>query len=274
MTDGEFRKFSKLIYEETGIHMKDGKNILLSNRIKRRLSALHLDSYTRYYNYLHELSGGEKDAELDLFFDVISTHETSFFRHENNFSALSNICFQEIVQAKSFKQLRIWSAACSTGEEPYSIAICLLDKMQLFKGWNVEILATDISVPVIETAKKGRYTGRRIAKVPPHFMSDYFDKDREVVETYTVKDDVKKLVKFSRLNFFSDPFPRNIDIIFCRNVMIYFDKEHQKRLIEGFSKVMNNPGFLFLGHAETLTGISDEFKYRKIVGSPVYVPNG
>ncbi|MCL1911546.1 MAG: protein-glutamate O-methyltransferase CheR [Leptospirales bacterium] len=274
MTDGEFRKFSDFIYEETGINMTDGKNILLSNRIKKRLNALRLDSYTKYYDYLHGLRGIEKDAELEQFFDVVSTHETSFFRHENNFSALSNVCFREIIETKPFRQLKIWSAACSTGEEPYSIAMCLLDRIELFRGWHLEVLATDISMPVIETAKKGRYSGRRIAKVPPHFLDIYFDKDKETPGTFVVKDEVKRLVRFSRLNFFSDPFPGNVDIIFCRNVMIYFDRKHQEYLVNEFSKVINNPGFLFLGHAETLNGIPCNFKYRKILESPVYVPMG
>jgi len=271
MTDGEFKKFAQLIHEETGINMKEGKVTMLSNRIKKRLNALQLNDYTEYYNYLHGLGDDKREIELDLFFDVVSTHETSFFRHQNNFSALSDVCFQEIVKAKSFERLRIWSAACSTGEEPYSIAMCLLDKRQLFKGWNLEVLATDISRQVLETAKEGKYSGRRIARVPSHFMDAYFDKDEEEPGSYIVKDEVKKLVSFSRLNFFTDPFPKNIDVIFCRNVMIYFDKEYQERLINGFARIMNHPGFLFIGHAETLNSITCEFKYRKIMESPVYV---
>ncbi|MCL2025952.1 MAG: protein-glutamate O-methyltransferase CheR [Leptospirales bacterium] len=272
MTSEEFKKFANFIYEETGINMKDGKITLLSNRIKKRLNALQINGYMEYYDYLHGLKGGKRSAELDLFFDVVSTHETSFFRHENNFAALSDVCFQELVKAKSFERLRIWSAACSTGEEAYSIAMCLLEKKQLFKGWMLEVIATDISVPVIEAAREGRYSGRRIEKVPSNFLNTYFHRDKEDPSVYIVRDEVKKLVKFSRLNFFSDPFPIDIDIIFCRNVMIYFDNKHQERLVEGFSKIMNNPGFLFLGHAETLTNIISEFKYRKIMESPVYVP--
>jgi len=271
MTNIEFDKFAKFIYNETGINMKEGKNTLLSNRIKKRLNALRLSCYTEYYDYLHGLAGNEKAAELDLFFDVVSTHETFFFRHEDTFTALSNVCFREIIEAKSFKRLRIWSAACSTGEEPYSIAMCLLSRIQLFKGWDLEIIATDISAPALAIAEKGRYSGRRIEKVPPHFMDMYFDRDKEKPDEYIVKDEVKELVKFSRLNFFADSFPTNIDIIFCRNVMIYFDNKYQERLVKGFTKIINNPGFLFLGYAETLNSISSEFKYRKILGSPVYV---
>ena len=273
MTDEEFDKFAKLIYDETGIYMKDGKIILLSNRLKKRIRALQLKGYTEYYNYLLELKGDERDAEFDLFLDVVSTHETSFFRHESSFAALSNICFQEIVGTKLMKRLRIWSAACSTGEEPYSIAMCLLERMQLFKGWSIEILATDISVPVLEAAKKGRYLKRHIDKVPDYYLNTYFSKDQEDPEGYIIRDEVKQFVKFSRLNFFADPFPQNIDIIFCRNVMIYFDKTYQERLIKKFSEIINKPGFLFLGHAETLNGISDDFKYCKLGDSPVYIPD-
>jgi chemotaxis protein methyltransferase CheR len=271
LTDSEFKKFAALIYESTGIIMKDGKNTLLSNRLKKRLNALSLNGYSEYYDYLQNLEGYEKNTEFDMFFDVVSTHETFFFRHEHNFTALSNVCFNEIAESKRIRELRIWSAACSTGEEPYSIAMCLLDKKSLFAGWNLEIIATDISVPVLKAAEEGKYSGRRIAKVPPHHLSLYFDKDKDNPDTYTVRDEVKRIIRFSRLNFFEDPFPKNIDIIFCRNVMIYFDREHQERLIQGFSKIINDPGFLFIGHAETLNNISCGFKYRKILESPVYI---
>lgn len=270
LTWEEFKKFSTYIYDKTGIHMKEAKNAMLSNRLRKRLKALNISSYSDYYDYLHQLKGYEFESELSIFFDIVSTHETSFFRHEHNFTALMEVCLPSIAADKKIPSLRIWSAACSTGEEPYTIAICLLERISLFKNWHIQILATDISESVLQTARAGIYPqGRRIEKVPQYLLDKYFI---EKGNMYEVKSNVKSLVSFARLNFFADVFPKDLDIIFCRNVMIYFDKEHQKRLVKELSKSINHPGFLFVGYAETLNSISDKFVYKKIADSPVYVP--
>ncbi len=271
LNEEEFQRFAKLIYEESGIFLKDSKITLLSNRLRKRLQALKLDSFSDYYDYIHGLK--DKTKEIEALIDVVSTNETYFFRNERQFEAMSEFCFPRIMEAKkNTRRLRIWSAGCSTGEEPYTIALCVLENMRLFSGWNVEILATDIAPSVLDFARKGEYSGRRIEKVPPELLKKYFIQDKEYPELFTVKDEVKSLVKFSYLNLFKSAYPDSLDVVYCRNVMIYFDREHQKKLVAGFYKVLLKTGYLFIGHSETLHSISDDFSYMKILESPVYVP--
>lgn len=272
LTEEEFKNFSTLIHNESGIYMKDSKLTLLSNRLRKRLNALSLTEFSDYYNYLQKLAGEAKKKEYEELLDVVSTNETYFFRNERQFEAFSDYCLPEIAKNKKNKKLRIWSAACSTGEEPYTLAICVLENMRYFTGWEIEIIATDLAPSVLDFAKDGLYSGRRIEKVPPQFLKKYFtieDKDKGV---YAVKDELRKMVDFYYHNFFKSPFPTDIDVIFCRNVMIYFDKNHQTRLIADFYNSINQDGYLFIGHSETLHSISDDFVYKKILESPIYIP--
>ena len=272
LSEDEFAKFSKLIYEESGIYMKDTKVTMLSNRLKKRLTALSMNEFHEYYDYLQKLSGELKKQEFGDLLDVVSTNETYFFRNERQFDALMKVCLPELAKLKKDKKITIWSAACSTGEEPYTIAICVLECMKYLQECNIEIIANDIAHSVLEFAKEGCYSGRRIEKVSPEYLEKYFILEDEEKEIYKVKDELKKLIKFFKLNFFKDPFPKNVDIIFCRNVMIYFDREHQKRLVADFYKSINDYGYFFIGHSETLHTISNDFLYEKILESPVYIP--
>ena len=272
LSEEEFKKFSKLIYDESGIFMKDAKITLLSNRLRKRLKILNLNNFSEYYNYIQTLSN--KSMEIQELIDVVSTNETYFFRNERHFQALLEYCLPEISnRKKDIKRLRIWSSASSTGEEPYTIAITVLEKRNLFPGWKIEIIATDIAPSVLEFAKKGEYSGRRIEKIPPNILSKYFIQKKvdDCPDIYIVKNELKKIVQFSVLNLFKNSFPNDLDVIFCRNVMIYFDKDHQKELVSGFRKVISDDGYLFIGHSETIYSISDEFIYKKILEAPVYV---
>jgi chemotaxis protein methyltransferase CheR len=272
LTEDEFAKFAKLIYEESGIFLKDTKITLLSNRLRKRLQPLNLKEFSEYYDYLHKLTGESKRKEYEQLLDVVSTNETYFFRNERHFDALSQYCIPELARTKKNKKLRIWSAACSTGEEPYTIAICVLENMHLLSGWDIQILGTDIAPSVLDFARVGDYSGRRIEKVPPKFLDKYFIPRKDDPLVYTVKDELKKLTNFYYLNFFKDRFPVDMDIIFCRNVMIYFDKVYQRRLVADFYKSILDTGYLFIGHSETLHSISEDFEYKKIMESPVYIP--
>jgi len=272
LTEEEFKKFAKLIYDESGIYMKDSKITLLSNRLRKRLAALSLNEFSDYYKYLESLTGEAKKKEYEELLDVVSTNETYFFRNERHFEALKDYCIPELIKIKKDKTLRIWSAACSTGEEPYTIAICVMESMKYLQGWNIEIIATDIAPSVLEFAREGYYSGRRIEKVPPEYLKKYFtlvDKEKGL---YRINDNLKKMVNFYYLNFFKNPFPKNLDIIFCRNVMIYFDKAHQRELVANFYQSIYEHGYLFIGHSETLHSISDDFLYKKILDAPIYVP--
>ncbi len=271
LTDKEFEKFAKLIYEESGIFLKSAKITLLSNRLRKRLKVLKLDCFSDYYNYIENLP--DRSKEIEALLDVVSTNETYFFRNEKQFEALQNECLPDLIRKRQHeKKVRIWSAGCSTGEEPYSIGICIFELMHLLKSWNIEIIATDIALSVLDFARKGEYSGRRIDKVEPEFLKKYFVNNAQNPESFRIKDEIKNLVKFSMLNLFKDPYPVNLDIIFCRNVMIYFDKEHQRKLLAGFYKSVLKDGYLFLGHSETIHSISDDFVYKKILDTPVYVP--
>jgi chemotaxis protein methyltransferase CheR len=273
LTEEEFAKFAKLIYDESGIFMKDTKITLLSNRLRKRLSALSLNEFGEYYEYLQKLSGEPKRKEYEELLDVVSTNETYFFRNERHFEALTDVCLPELAKTKKDKKLRIWSAACSTGEEPYTIAICVLECMKYFQGWDIQIIATDIAPSVLEFARDGYYSGRRIEKVSPEHLKKYFTLEDREKGVYKVNDQLKKMIDFHYLNFFAKtPFPKNLDIIFCRNVMIYFDKIHQKNLVADFYQSINDDGYLFIGHSETLHSISEDFIYKKIMESPIYIP--
>jgi chemotaxis protein methyltransferase CheR len=273
LTEDEFSKFARLIYDESGIFLKDTKITLLSNRLRKRLQALKIAEFSDYYKYLNSLPLKERTIEYEKMLDVVSTNETYFFRNERHFDALIHECLPQISRVKTDKRIRIWSAACSTGEEPYTIAICIKEQMKLFPGWEIEILATDIAPSVLEFANVGEYAGRRIEKVPPEILKKYFTQKSEDKQVYLINEDVKKLVRFYYHNFFKSPFPKDIDIIFCRNVMIYFDKKHQVELVSKFYECILDHGYLFIGHSETLHSISEDFNYRKILEAPVYVPN-
>ena len=269
LSEEEFKRFARLIYDESGIFLKDSKITLLSNRLRKRLQALRLESFADYYDYIYKLT--DKSKEIEQLIDVVSTNETYFFRNERQFEALSQVCLPELAKRKKEKRLRIWSAGCSTGEEPYTLAICVLDTGVLFSGWEIEIIATDVAPSVLDFARKGEYSGRRIEKVPEATLKKYFTQDGEYPEVFHVNDPVKKLVRFHYLNLFKNPYPADLDVIFCRNVMIYFDREYQRRLIAGFARVLSPQGYLFVGHSETLHSISEDFVYSKILESPVYV---
>jgi chemotaxis protein methyltransferase CheR len=274
LTDEEFKKFSQLIYNESGIYLKESKITLLSNRLRKRLIPLKLAEFSEYYDHLQSLTGDAKKKEYELLLDVVSTNETYFFRNERHFETLSMACLPELAKTKKDRKLRIWSAACSTGEEPYTIAICILENRHIFQGWDIKILATDIAPSVLDFAHIGEYSGRRIEKVPAGILDKYFISKKGTPEVFSVKDELRKMVDFFYLNFFKDPFPTGLDVIFCRNVMIYFDKTYQRRLVADFYKSILDTGYLFIGHSETLHSISDDFIYKKIMESPVYIPRG
>ncbi|MBN2402530.1 MAG: protein-glutamate O-methyltransferase [Spirochaetes bacterium] len=273
LTEKEFEKFAKLIYEESGIFLKSVKITLLSNRLRKRLKALNLNTYIDYYNYIENLP--DRSKEIEALLDVVSTNETYFFRNEKQFEALQSECLPDIAKKnQSKKKLRIWSAGCSTGEEPYTIAICIFELMPMFRDWHVEIIASDIAVSVLDFAKQGEYSGRRIDKVRPELLKKYFNHDSQNPDLFKIKDEIKHIVSFKMLNLFKDTYPPDLDIIFCRNVMIYFDKDHQRRLLSGFYRSISKVGYLFLGHSETIHTISDDFVYKKVLDTPIYIPKG
>ncbi|MCX8058853.1 MAG: protein-glutamate O-methyltransferase CheR [Spirochaetes bacterium] len=258
LSDELFNEFSKLAYQRAGIYLKQSKKLLVANRLRKRLKILNLSSYEDYYKYLiiHP-------EEISEFINSISTNETYFFRSNNQIEVLKNRILPLLFKKK--EKIKIWSAGCSTGEEPYSIAIACDQIKSLYR---VEIYATDINTKVLEDAKNGVYNDRKLRGTEQEIINEYFNKIDE--NNYIIKSQIKNSVKFFQHNLLIDKYINDIDIVFCRNVMIYFNRETQKYVVDKFYESLNRGGFLFLGHAETLYVIKTDFKYLRIDDCTVY----
>lgn len=250
-TNNEFNEFCKYIYDSVGIKLTEKKFSLVHNRLRKRLTKFDFTSYGDYFRFVKSPNG--KD-ELVNVIDAITTNVTTFFRDPKQFLTFSQLVlpYYENINRK----LRIWSSACSTGEEPYTIAIEIL---KYTNNFNFEIIASDISTKVLDIAKQGIYKYEQVKTVDDHYLKDFFIKKED---QYEVKPSVRKYVKFSQLNLIEDNFPQKIDIIFCRNVVIYFDKETKEMLYKKFYNSMDKKGFFFVGHAESLFSNSS-FKFFK-----------
>ena len=259
--------FRALIYRETGIRMSDSKKVLVSNRLRRRLRALQLSTYEEYYRLLTGEAAGMR-RELSSFIDAVSTNETYFYRGESHFQALGDAVLPELFQKRS--SLKVWSAGCSTGEEPYTIGMVIREAAGSRWQGKVDIVATDINTDVIQRARHGEYSGRTLQFLPETFRDRYLEPLG--ADIYRVAETVRSSVHFSVHNLLSDDPPgAGFDIIFCRNVMIYFDRPTQTRLVDQkFARALRKDGYLFIGHSESLIGKSDRFRYARLMKSPIY----
>jgi chemotaxis protein methyltransferase CheR len=263
LTEKLFQNYSRLVYEKSGICLRDEKKALLQARLNKRLRATGFASYDEYFKFI---TAPENARELTHFIDCISTNLTYFFREPQHFDFLDQVLPDLLERRRKSRdfRLRVWSAGCSTGEEPYSLAMCVLEHLQDPTRWDFRVLATDISTRVLETAFKGVYSKDKVEKVPPKLRHQYFRKvaGKNGEQDYEVDDKLKKLVAFRRLNLQQEyPFKGPFDFIFCRNVMIYFDKQTQERLIVKMSAYMSAGGYLFVGHSESLTGLAHPLTY-------------
>ncbi|EAT15433.1 protein-glutamate O-methyltransferase CheR [Desulfuromonas acetoxidans] len=258
LTQRDFDRLSRYIYQELGITLSDSKRSMLMGRLTKRVRALKLSSISEYCDFIFT-EEGQKFERVHLF-DVITTNKTDFFREANHFDYLTQTILpswqRELPRRRSFK---IWSAGCSSGEEPYTMSMVLADyaEKQPAGDFNYEIIATDISTKVLDHAKKAIYHADRIVPVPMEMRSRYLlrskDRNNPLVRIAPV---LRKKIRFGRLNFMDADFslPHPMDVIFCRNVIIYFDKETQERLVRKFCRKLQPGGFLFLGHSESLHG--------------------
>ncbi len=252
----QFNKVSQLVYQFSGIDLKAGKEALVKARLMKRLRALKMRSFDEYMNHIENDDGSR---ELGLMIDVITTNKTGFFREPEHFNYLRDKILPELKNPR----MRFWSAACSSGEEPFSLAILLRDEVPNIDSRDVKILATDISTKMLEKASEAVYKEETLRDVPALLLQKYFIKNRkERPRTYRVKDSISKMIKFAWLNLM-DPWPMKgpFNVIFCRNVMIYFDKPTQQKLINRFWDLLEQGGYLFVGHSEGLSSISHKFKY-------------
>ncbi len=262
LTDTDFEKISRLVYDQCGINLQEGKKELVRARLGKRMRLGQFHSFREYFQYVIQDSTGE---ELVHLLDSISTNFTFFFREEKHFHFLRSEFIPGLLAIKrnGERKIRFWSAGCSSGEEPFSVAITLLEVLGNPLGWNIEILSTDISTKVLKTAAAGIYSQERIRSMPQALVKKYFLKgDRQWEDHVKVKDQVRQCVQFTRLNLkepfhFKEPF----DCIICRNVMIYFDKKTQASLVNRFYECLETGGVLLIGHSESLTGITHPFHY-------------
>lgn len=270
MSDDEFRIIRDSIYSHCGIFFDDDSKYLLEKRLARRLSALSLNNFREYYHFLKY--DRNKDQEMMDIMDVLTTNETYFFRESFQLSAFTDEVVPELIRVKSARgdrTLRIWSAGCSTGEEPYTIAMLLRD-MPGLRGWKIEIIGTDISQRVLQHARRGVYTKSSFRATEERYIKRFF---YEYDGGLKVTDDIREMVTISHLNLFDKirmMMLGKMDLIFCRNVIIYFDLAAKKKVVEEFHRSLNDGGFLLLGHSESLMNVTTLFTLRHFKNDMIY----
>jgi chemotaxis protein methyltransferase CheR len=253
ISNADFGRLRRLIYQQAGINLSADKRTMLELRIKRRLRALQMDSYSQYCGYLFTARGHKE--ELIHLIDVVTTNKTDFFRELGHFRFLVQDALPKLAGNGNGRPFLAWSAGCSTGEEPYTLAMVLHDYGTTHPGFHFRVLATDISTSVLAKAKLGVYSLDTIRPVPPELQRRYFlrsrDPDARVVR---VVPELRQLVEFRRLNFMDRDFgvAEKADVIFCRNVIIYFDRPTQEQILQKLARHLVAGGLLFVGHAETL----------------------
>lgn len=257
LSQEDFREISSRVMRLCGINLHNGKRELVKARLSKRLRLLGIETYREYMKYVeHDASG----AELANMIDALSTNVTHFFREVQHLDYLRENLLPRLADSRRRdrqRRLRIWSAGCSSGEEPYSIGITLLESLPDAEQWDIKILATDISNTVLAKARRGVYEEAKLKDVPAALRSKYFElEDAGPPRTFGVCRRLRQMVHFAHLNLM-EPWPMKgpFDFIFCRNVMIYFDKSTQQSLIERFSQLLGTGGVLFIGHSESLSGV-------------------
>jgi chemotaxis protein methyltransferase CheR len=274
LTEAELKLLQTLIYQECGMYFDERRTHFLRDRLQRRLKACNLDSF---YSYYRLLTSREGKLELNALLENLTVNETSFYRIRPQLELFQKRILENILHKKQERRdwtVRIWSAGCSTGQEPYSLAMLVCDALAYYylrnplpfempvpkplvpPPWKVEIVASDINYSALLTAGQGIYTEIQMEPVDYATRLRYFDK---TADRYAVKHSLKTLIQFDFHNLKTEFLPQRNDIIFCRNVMIYFDEPEQKRLVEKFYRCLNPEGYLFVGHAESLFGLTKKF---------------
>jgi chemotaxis protein methyltransferase CheR len=292
LTEAELKLLQTLVYQECGMYFDERRTHFLQDRLQRRLKACQFDSF---YNYYRLLTSREGKQELAALLENLTVNETSFFRNKPQLDLFQKTILEDILKRKQERRdwsLRVWSAGCSTGQEPYTLAILICDALAYYylrhplpfdmptpkplipPPWRVEILASDISYSSLRAGQEGFYPENHMEAVDYTCRLRYFEK---AGDRYAVKKGLKDLVQFDFHNLKAEFLPQRNDVIFCRNVMIYFDEAEQKRLVEKLYRCLNPEGYLFVGHAESLFGLSKQFRmihqnngtaYQRIEAAP------
>jgi chemotaxis protein methyltransferase CheR len=275
LTNAELKLLQALVYQECGMHFDDRRTPFLQDRLQRRLKECQLDSFYSYYRLLISQQGKQ---ELSCLLENLTVNETSFFRNKAQLELFQRDVLNDLLRRKQERRdfsIRIWSAGCSTGQEPYTLAMQVADALSYHHmrsprpldtpvpkplvpaPWRVEILASDLNYSVLRAAQAASYSEHQMGGVDYGYRLRYFDK---VGDRYAVKKNVRELVHFDFHNLKTEYLPQRNDIIFCRNVMMYFDEAEQKRLVEKFYRCLNPEGYLFVGHAESLLSLTEKFQ--------------
>jgi chemotaxis protein methyltransferase CheR len=265
LSNDDFKRLSTFIYKEYGIKMPEVKRTMLQSRLHKRLRELNMTNYKDYVDYVFSKEG--QDNEVIHMIDVVSTNKTDFFREPVHFDFLHSTVLPELLRSdRPNRLIKLWSAGCSSGEEPYTLAMSLSDYMLEHPGFDYSILATDISSRILKSAVEAIYKENRIEMLPIQIKKRYLlrSKDR-TVPTVRIIPELRRRVTFQRLNFMDNSYnvPDNMDIIFCRNVLIYFDRETQERVINKLCAKLKPDGFFFLGHSESITNFNVPLKQLK-----------
>ena len=263
LTEEEYQKFCELIYRVAGIRIAENKRVMVTNRVRRRLRATEIKTFAEYYGFLISPAGS---AEMPLFLDAITTNETYFFRDTQNYDWLGDTFLPEISQQallrKRPKSLRIWSAACSTGEEPYSIALKFLGKKCLFTGWKTTLLGTDLSGAVLDSARAGIYDARAVRLIDAAQRQTFFEEDPKK-ERWAIKPEVKALVTWKQHNLLTPLKEEPFDCIFLKNVLIYFDTDSKQIVVRNLINALAKGGYLVVGPTEGIYTMLDPLSKLK-----------
>ncbi|MHC4884849.1 MAG: CheR family methyltransferase [Planctomycetota bacterium] len=264
LSDKDFERFRALVYEHSRIHLGDHKRTLMRTRFSKVMRGLGLSTFQDYYRYIVEDTSGQAISEM---LNAISTNLTHFFRESKHFEYLSSTYLPELISrcsAEKRTRIRAWSAGSSSGEEAYSIAIILKEALPPDRHWDVKILATDIDSNMLEHGRRGLYAAKQLKDMPPLLKQKYcIQAGAREAREYQVVPALKQVVAFRRLNLMESPWPFHgpFDFIFCRNVMIYFDRPTQEALVNRYHQVLAPGAPLFIGHSESLSSITHPFRY-------------
>jgi chemotaxis protein methyltransferase CheR len=268
ISDAEFQKFREFFYRKTGISFDDSKRYFVDRRLADRIKATQSEDFRSYFMLLRFQASGE---ECQLLTNEMTVNETYFFREDHHFDCLIQSILPAIIRRKvDAAPIRIWCMPSSSGEEPYSIAMCLLERWPGIKDWDVEIIASDIDTGILKRARAGLFSERSVRNVPPHMLRKYFTKTGQ---DYQISEDLREAVEFTRANL-ADPADtrnyKNFDVIFCRNLLIYFDDISRRTAADTFFDALNPGGFILLGHSESMSRISPIFTVRRFAEGIVY----
>ncbi|MDR3361289.1 MAG: protein-glutamate O-methyltransferase CheR [Desulfovibrio sp.] len=272
ISNEEFFQLRDFIYQQCGIFIGENRKYLIENRLSIRIKDLNLKSYNEYYNYLR--FDENRRNELTKLFEVVTTNETSFFRNPPQLDVFQQIVLTGILdqlRKKGSKRLRIWSAGCSSGEEPYTLAIILHEVLKSeISTWDIKITANDLSEAVLASAKRGVYSDYALRTTPPEIIAKYFTQDGNL---YKINSGPKNLISFGQINLNDKEQCRRVEksqIVFCRNVIIYFDDDMKRRVINAFYDNLEPGGALLIGHSESLHNINRAFQLEQHKGTMVY----